>query len=748
MRSDLYDIPGDIPQHETPVPQRCRPVARMPDPDDPPLSEDELDTVYGNTGTSGTNASPVSSSPSSRTSFERMSERPQRRESPPFSRKGLGRVIKKDVPEPGYLTALEVAPPQGIKPKSALRETKAKPDPAKAKARSVVIASAGLELAEVATSAALRRPRREIIQPDSVKPKVPRRKIATPIRRLPVDELLMVPTPLEQPDYLRAPDSSFAGIQTQDPIADSSSPAQKAVVPPAKDSSTKKETPLTSIRKRLKTPNFTHKSIVALRKKHNDQKKSCSKAERNLGDGFDSSELKARPCQSKKQRRNGTTLLRGLGALQLQPGPLPQVEFEASSGVSKVEPSDCAFVDHNNDAAQTLSRSDRLGERRNDRRVTFSDNFFDEATRAQLSSVSAPKRVFEISSDESEEEDEEEDEDDESDEEPAELADRGDPHFDVPPVDTATPPSFQRTKPTSPTEACTIATPAFTEPKSHRNPGVTLDFRKSSTPGFAKQSLRKQRLMEVDEMIIDDPFVDDGLSHTMRNRILDHQCGSNRSPEKERTHRPRSILRSSTPIRQDRVGTKLEDTVANTRRNSNIAIESAHFLAPPAGFGRELEVGNRQDVSYETTTRRRRTAVMVEDNNASYFGTAADQLQHPQQQAMLQPRRSNRPDAAASHFFAQRRREAELHVLDSSRAVPETSPERKTDYMTDLGMSLNVVRSNQGTMWTSSQSLPTAKPSKDLKSLTRSVSREYGTLSQSRRRRPTLPFQSPVKVGR
>lgn len=768
MRSDPYDLPPDVPQYETPVHQRRAPTARLPDPDDSPLSEDELEAVYGHRSPSRANASPAVSPTGSRTSFEHGQARLSREPSP--ARKpdaGDGSLVKVGIP------TQEAAPDMSFLPRVAANGRKSMRPPTK-RAAVVAVEPQPANGTSPAPEKVVRR--REIIQTDSLMPKISRRKTATPKRRLPIDELLLVASPPEQSGYLREPESSSAGIQMQDPIADTSSPAQKLAMPRANGKNPPKERPLTSIRKRLKTPNHTHGLIDALHKKQNDHKPKSVKAERDLGDGFDASELVIRYCRVKKRRTHGITLLRGLGALQLQHGPLPEVKFEGSNGELKTEPEDdtTPAVDYGENAPiDALSHT--LGGGRSNRRVMFSDDFFDEATRAQLSSVSAPKRIFEISSDESEEEDEEDDEDDDCDVEQSELP-KGDLNYKLQDEDVSlnagTPPSFQRARQLPSPDTRDGPDSASLDIESARNSGVTLDFRKSATPGLARQPLHKQKLMEVDEMIIDDPFVE-GFTTVPKSGVPEHKSIPDHRRIREEmpasyVRRPRSILRSNAPVLQSGLGTRPEDTLENTRRNSNIAVESAHFqgAAITPRTEREDNVRSllRSDSSenpgeclmnaephnpYHTTTRRRKTAVTLEDDNASYFGVASNQLQQAQKESKPPNRHtSHRPDLAASHFFAQRRREAELHVLDSSRVVPETSSPRKKDFMTDIGMSLNVVRRDEETTWTSSQSLPSVQPPKSLKSLTRSVSKEFGTMSQAGRRRPSLPFQSPVKVAR
>ena len=131
----------------------------------------------------------------------------------------------------------------------------------------------------------------------------------------------------------------------------------------------------------------------------------------------------------------------------------------------------------------------------------------------------------------------------------------------------------------------------------------------------------------------------------------------------------------------------------------------------------------------EATEANTRRNSMIEVAESRYFSDAANSLRS------LDP---------ARHVIIPRRRSrhwplADVEVADSERTVLETSLE-PPDYMTLSN--LNVVRRSSEAVWTSS--LPTAP--KDLKSLTRSVSREHGTLSQYVKRKPSLPFQSPTIV--
>ena len=221
--------------------------------------------------------------------------------------------------------------------------------------------------------------------------------------------------------------------------------------------------------------------------------------------------------------------------------------------------------------------------------------------------------------------------------------------------------------------------------------GVSLDFRRASIPGRVPSgSFRRRRaLIEVNEAIVEVP--DTARDHEQMEYTLQRQeepaiLNSGRS----RQHRPRSILKHSTQLVTNST-IRPEETAANTRRNS-----------------------------------------LIEIGESRYFTDAANALRAPD------PARHQIVPRRRSSYFDHR----EVEVLDSDRIVPETSPE-PPDYTN--ASDLSVLRGSSEAARISS-SLP--RVTKDLKTLTRSVSREYGTVSQSVRRKPSLPFQSPAKVRR
>ncbi|KAK3681485.1 hypothetical protein LTR37_020899, partial [Vermiconidia calcicola] len=227
--------------------------------------------------------------------------------------------------------------------------------------------------------------------------------------------------------------------------------------------------------------------------------------------------------------------------------------------------------------------------------------------------------------------------------------------------------------------------------------GVSLDFRRVQGPGQVplSASLRRRALIEVNEAIIEVPKSDRMQEGHRPRRAsiledIEHALQSALHNDRpQRQHRPRSILKNSTPLVPDST-TRPEETAANTRRNS-----------------------------------------VVDIGESRYFSDAVNQLSAPDPaRHTIVPRRRS---SYFEHGFE------EVEVPDTDRAIPETSPQ-PNDYVNFPD--LNVLRRSSEAVWTSS--LPRA--SKNLQALTRSVSREHGTLSQSVRRRPSTTFQSPTKV--
>jgi len=322
------------------------------------------------------------------------------------------------------------------------------------------------------------------------------------------------------------------------------------------------------------------------------------------------------------------------------------------------------------------------------RAVNFSDR--EELIMAQLAAVSAPERQH------SESEDEElalEDEDAEEDEEAGEGM--SDVQSDVDEDDTA-----RSEDPGVEDLLCHDDEEPIEPPHSLKRVVHSDSYRQSSTRkshalhdnqgvflDFRTSETPgkpSERLLQRSRLIEVADAIDDDFQEAAKT-----SAGARSELVPFASQRPRSILKSSTPAVPES-STRRENTAANTRRNSRVEIEL---------------------------------------DDSRYFTNAADTLRAPDpSKHRIVPRRS-------SYFDNSR-----VEIAGSDRLVPQTSPEPQV-YM-DLGQ-LQVLRKTSKT-GSASRSLRTSP--QDLKVLTRSVSREHGTLAQSIRRRTSLPFQSPTKV--
>jgi hypothetical protein len=530
----------------------------------------------------------------------------------------------------------------------------------------------------------------------------------------------------------------------RDPILSSARPLLDAVVSGDSDTTPAKrkaKVPLSAIRKRLRTPSSGHKSLERLRRKHNAPQitPTGSQARRIVGDGFERSELT--PSHTirytvKHMRRQREPLLAGLKALSLVSGPLPDVVFGTESGpcqlmLTKSDPSDRDGNVPGYEAPTTVTPLKGRSNHSSDRRVSFNHDV-ERVILAQLASVSAPRRQPSIalgSEDEAETDDDRDeggDEDEDDDEAADTYLDQEDcPHEEhhtfvdeVREIQTRLPDT--RPKPQSP------AAPDFVHHRQGGQQSMAAGFNqfvahanRPRTSSFRRRTFSGRPLLnEVNEPIDDDFCVDDMLS----DDECEHELASNhgsveyimtkqhraphdvaddnlpaRSPSRDAQEKhiafgrivsvqPRSILKNSTPhISSDT--NRSESTAANTRRNSMVDVEESR-----------------------------------------YFSAAKDQLESTTANHTIIRKKSN------SRFCDP------IEVPYSDEMVLETSP-RKSDYTSKSQLHL-LKRTNEA-LWTSSAAVV---PQTDLGSLTRSVSKENGTLSQSVRRRSSLRFMSPKKV--
>jgi hypothetical protein len=563
--------------------------------------------------------------------------------------------------------------------------------------------------------------------------------------RLPLNELVLV-SGAGNDDVFGHPNRNPRTL-LRDPISSSAQPLLDAVdsrsseTAPAKR---KAKVPLSAIRKRLRTPSSGHKSLERLRRKYNAARltPTGSQAKRIVGDGFERSELTPSHTSRhtiKHMRRQREPLLAGLKALSLVSGPLPDVVFVSESNPSQLKltnrgPSDRDESLLGYEAPATATSNNGTSSRTSNRRVSFNHDV-ERVISAQLASVSAPRRQPSEPLGSEDEMDEDNDGDEGGDEEEEEEDDdeAADTYLDqdeLPPeehhvfvdevreIETSHPDA--RPKPRSSAVPDCLRheqtgqqsmAPGFNQFIADANRLRTSSFRRRTFSG-------RPLLNEVNEPIDDDLRVDDMLLGEEDGQDLTTTRGSvdyittnhNRAPhdtagddplmrfpsrDPQREHnafdrtasiQPKSILKNSKPhVSSDT--NRSESTAANTRRNSMVDLEESR-----------------------------------------YFSAAKTQLE----------------STPAKHTIIRKKSNSRFHdpieVPYSDEMVLETSP-KKPEYTN--GSQLHLLRRTNEALWTSSAAMV---PQTDLASLTRTVSRENGTLSQSVRRRSSLRFQSPKKL--
>ena len=522
-------------------------------------------------------------------------------------------------------------------------------------------------------------------------------------RRLPVNELVLVRSPVHEAP-VETPSSSHSGCGTQDPINDKGSSPLKRSAPPVDanpiDAVEQPSRPLSVFKHRLGVRKPRHKSLGDLRKKYISHTVDIAP-----GDGFEEAEMYVSPLARKKAklRPRQCALLSGFNALQLQSGPLPEVEFTSETSCLTTQSGTQLPADPAPEVAVQAGAETQVSQK-SIRRVSFCDDLREATIRAQLSSLTAPpKPRVEFTHDDSDrdsdgceaQQDGEDDEHDAATDADGEAIVEG---FEAVADDADGDAGATDQSNSIGTTHYQVDSLNKDREKMLREPdeGVTLDFR-HSLPGFAsRRIMRPHSLIEVNESIVEVPEV---AAHYVHSEIQtaneepipipmplhDHVTG------RPSLRRPRSILKQSSQVIPDST-TEPRHTAANTRRNS-----------------------------------------LVEIGESRYFTDAADMLRRtdPAKHSIVPRRRS-------SHW-------SEVEMLDSEAVIPETSPSRdleRLDYSNPT--SLAALKRGSEVEWTS-QSMPSADP-RDLSSLTRSVSREHGTLSQSVRRQSSMHFRSPRKI--
>jgi hypothetical protein len=534
--------------------------------------------------------------------------------------------------------------------------------------------------------------------------------------RLPLNELVLVPDLSHQKSFGKLPKRDRVTLAS-DPISSSAQRILDLVGSDDTDTTPTKRkanVSLSSIRKRLRTPSSRYKSLKTLRKKYHASQitPTGSQLRQIVGDGFDRSELTPVPRSryaTKHARRHHETVLPDLQALSLITGPLPDVVFTSSSQL-ELEHNQNVPCDYTAQESAMIAEPSRGTDRLSSRRVEFK-SVGDQDVFSQLASVSAPRRERSVSleyrSDDGDEGDDEGDDDEEEEEEEADpYADEHEPgpEEDVPALGEDHP-------------GMTGSSPnASQERKGYGRNGSHL-FRATSTsdrhvpgsylPGLHRRSTPRGRLRlnEVNETIDDDNPFDDMLLDNQqgpqeppsgsvimveaphldtRNYYSDLEQALRRQSTQQKPRaqitRTRSILKNSnsTPHVSSEI-TRPESTAANTRRNSTIEVEQSR-----------------------------------------YFSSAKEQLDESLEQPVVIRKKSG------SRFYAL------IEVPYSDDMVPETSVANYTE-----ARQLHTLKRTREAMWTSSAA---PVPETDLRSLTRSVSRNNGTLSQSVRRGSGMRF--------
>jgi hypothetical protein len=530
--------------------------------------------------------------------------------------------------------------------------------------------------------------------------------------RLPLNELVLVPD-LSQPTNFGKVPKRDRGALEKDPISSSAQYMLDMVGSDDSDATPAKrktKMPLSAIRKRLRTPSSRYKSLKALRKKYNASQitPTGSQIRRIVGDGFDRSELTPIPRSryaTRHTRKHHESPLPDLQALSLVTGPLPDVVFTSSSQL-ELDYNQNSHCDYTAQETTTIAAQSRGTDRLSRRRVEF-NSVVEHDVFAQLSSVSAPIRERSVSlecgSDDDGEEGDDEGDDEEEEEEAEGFADE-DEHV---PAEDFPPPSEDHHEMMDPSPNISPERRGYGRNGSHLFRATSTSNRQvpgSYPPAFHRRSTPRGRLPlnEVNEPIDDDNPFDDMLLDNQQE-FNESATGSVRmieAPHLEHLNFSGIQRTSSRPNTQQNPGAQITRT-RSILKNSNITphVSSEHT----------------RPESTAANTRRNST---IEVDQSRYFSSAKDQLDTSLEAPVVIRKKSG-----YSGYYAP------IEVPDSDDIVPDTSPGKVVNYAD--ARQLHTLKRTHEAMWTSS-AVPV--PKTDLRSLTRSVSRNNGTLSQSVRR--------------
>lgn len=424
--------------------------------------------------------------------------------------------------------------------------------------------------------------------PETVKRKPSKAKATALAKRLPINELFLVNSPLDR-TRSGEPQSSYHGILTQDPIQSISSSSRKRrsssssiqdFERPGKSS----RTSLSALVGRFRPLRYGHKKL----RHQGDDLFAIIHRDPKGCDGFEQSEVAVKPQFAKVKRRQSQKdrLVHGFQGLDLQCGPLPDVEFEPSTTELAMSTRDEAGgIDQEqrdyDDEFLPLPATPK-------RRVSFSDRMRESRIRAELSSVRARERP----TSESEESDFDGDGDGDADNE-AHDEDDEDLMNDYSVNDSDLLGNGNEVTKTSSLQVIDSHIqnkPRATQQEQVQRPKrtdttVTLDFRQPLEPGqLPRQSLGKRNLVEVKEAIVEVPgFPTFETNHPTKGVT---RISSRRRISQSEQHVPmrrRSILKNSTPGVVDST-CRLAETASNTRRNSLVDAEEGNYFVEAASL--------------------------------------------------------------------------------------------------------------------------------------------------------------------
>lgn len=563
--------------------------------------------------------------------------------------------------------------------------------------------------------------------------------------RLPLKELILVSGTEQDVSFKQPPKQAEAMLST-DPISSSMQDAAEGIDEAVTPLKRKAQVSLSTIRKRLRTPTSNHKIVRKVQSIHNTAKSTATGNQSRLliGDGFGEADLLSIRWPSSgtkglRKRPHPNVLLQGMQGLTLASGPFPDVQFEhcktsqlelkgGDGPCSKAEDEAHLQESEAHVAPESPARNTQKSSRR---QVSFSDNV-DHFIAAQLSSVSAPRREPSVSL--TDEDDEGDEGDDESeDEAAADTYLAGDESQSEDDEALTNHDTEANPEPMSPSDQSPYFPdhPGLAE-RHMNNPGVTLDFRRPRTPGSGPRhyaSLSKRRLNEVNETIFDDYQIDDMLLEDTAR-----QTSTNIDSNASLINMPRSEAFSE--IQSNKYSTPIPHL---PQRNEQTRPGTAPSVQPRSILKNNIPQTSSENNDPERTAAntRRNSIVILEESR--YFSQAEDQLASSflSRDKILRKKSNSRTYAP-------------IQVPFNDEFVPETSPRKEgvgdDDRVAAAAAPARLIRRTSEAAWFSSTNQESL-PARDLRDLTRSVSRENGTPSQSVRRRRSMPFRSPV-VGR